>query len=238
MVAALNRLVGNSSTAAVIETVGGLSIRADRPLVVATDLAPFPSQMREGDVIEVPVGGRHWHYVAVRGGIDTDLVLGSRSTDTLSGLGGPTVIDGTRLAVGRGPVEPIIADVAPVSQSAEPIGWTWGPRAEWCGSGWPGSSWTVSDTSRVGVRLAGRPIERIRDDELPSEGLVRGAVQVPPDGQPVMMLADHPTTGGYPVIAVIDPVDVARLAHTAPGGRVRIARQVSPSPWNSARSTP
>ena len=58
-------------------------------------------------------------------------------------------------------------------------------------------------------------------DELPSEGLVEGAVQVPPDGNPIVMLADHPTTGGYPVIAVVDPADIAAVAQAAPGTTLR-----------------
>ena len=79
----------------------------------------------------------------------------------------------------------------------------------------------VASSSRVGVRLSGPVLTRVRIDELPSEGLVTGAVQVPPDGQPVVMLADHPTTGGYPVIAVVDDADVDRLAQRPPGTTVR-----------------
>jgi allophanate hydrolase subunit 2 len=84
-----------------------------------------------------------------------------------------------------------------------------------------GGAWTVTNSSRVGVRLSGvRLVRRITRD-LPSEGLVRGAIQVPPDSDPVMLLADHPTTGGYPVIAVVDPDDVAAVAQTPPGGIVK-----------------
>ena len=75
--------------------------------------------------------------------------------------------------------------------------------------------------SRVGLRLAGVAVRAPVDDELPSEGLVAGAIQVPPDGQPVVMLADHPTTGGYPVIAVVDPDDLAALAQRRVGSTVR-----------------
>ena len=81
--------------------------------------------------------------------------------------------------------------------------------------------WSVTTASRVGVRLTGAELLRAVTDELPSEGLVRGALQVPPDGNPVMMLADHPTTGGYPVIAVVHPDDVAAVAQHAPGTSVR-----------------
>jgi allophanate hydrolase subunit 2 len=81
--------------------------------------------------------------------------------------------------------------------------------------------WTITNTSRVGVRLRGGSIERATSDELPSEGLVRGAIQVPPGGEPVMMLADHPTTGGYPVIAVVHPDDVAIVAQHSAGASIR-----------------
>ena len=83
------------------------------------------------------------------------------------------------------------------------------------------AEWTVTAASRVGVRLGGPQLSRTTQAELPSEGLVIGAVQVPPDGQPVVMLADHPTTGGYPVIAVVDEDDVGRLAQRPAGSTVR-----------------
>nr|BFE81914.1 hypothetical protein GCM10020093_045150 [Planobispora longispora] len=75
------------------------------------------------------------------------------------------------------------------------------------------------DSNRVGVRLRGAALERVRDGELPSEGMVAGALQVPPDGQPIVFLADHPPTGGYPVIAVLSPADLARAAQLRPGTR-------------------
>ena len=77
------------------------------------------------------------------------------------------------------------------------------------------------DVSRVGARLDGPPIARRIDDELPSEGLVTGAVQVPADGRPVVMLADHPTTGGYPVLAVVDEASLATVVQARPGTALR-----------------
>jgi allophanate hydrolase subunit 2 len=73
----------------------------------------------------------------------------------------------------------------------------------------------------VGLRLDGAALERTRDDELPSEGLVLGAVQVPPSGQPLVFLNDHPTTGGYPVVGVVDTDDLWRCAQLRPGDEVR-----------------
>jgi allophanate hydrolase subunit 2 len=82
----------------------------------------------------------------------------------------------------------------------------------------------VTESSRVGVRLSGVRFTRRITRDLPSEGLVRGAVQVPPDSDPVMLLADHPTTGGYPVLAVVRADDLWRCAQLRPGDEVRFAR--------------
>ena len=76
-------------------------------------------------------------------------------------------------------------------------------------------------SNRVALRLTGAPLERAVPDELPSEGVVLGAVQVPADGQPLIFLADHPTTGGYPVVAVVGDADIDRCAQARPGTAVR-----------------
>jgi allophanate hydrolase subunit 2 len=82
--------------------------------------------------------------------------------------------------------------------------------------------WTVAaDSNRVALRLTGEALVRRREGELPSEGLVLGAVQVPPDGQPLVFLADHPTTGGYPVVGVVDAADLWQCAQLRPGEPVR-----------------
>jgi allophanate hydrolase subunit 2 len=105
-----------------------------------------------------------------------------------------------------------------------------GPRADWCDlTGLADGAWTVSSRSnRVGMRLEGRAIRRrppYADRELPSEGMVPGAVQVPPGGEPVVFLADHPVTGGYPVVAVLTPEALTRAAQLRPGQRVRLRRR-------------
>ena len=184
--------------------------------------------MRDGDELTIGIGLRQWHYVAFRGGVAVDPILGSRSTDTLGRIGPPPIVANDRLALGPEPTAPVSGDVAPIAEPKVHPRVSAGPRVDWFVDGsferFTTEEWTVAAASRVGVRLAGPALERSRFDELPSEGLVRGAIQVPPDGQPVMMLADHPTTGGYPVIAVVDPDDVAVVAQVLAGGSVRFRR--------------
>jgi allophanate hydrolase subunit 2 len=101
-----------------------------------------------------------------------------------------------------------------------------GPRRDWLTpTAWTAltsEDWALStDSDRVGLRLAGPRLSRARTDELPSEGLVPGAVQVPPDGVPVLFLTDHPVTGGYPVLAVVTTDDLPAVAQLRPGDGVR-----------------
>ena len=234
-----NRLVGNDPAAAVLEvTAGGLQVRAGRALLVAVTGAPAPVTvdgraapfdapltLHAGQVLGLgipPVGLRS--YLAVRGGIGVPPVLGSRATDTLSGLGPEPVRSGDVLPVGGLAAEEPVVDVAPVrAPSTRPVLRVLpGPRRDWlAAAAWTAltaQDWTVSpDSDRVGLRLAGPRLDRARTDELPSEGLVPGAVQVPPDGAPVLFLADHPVTGGYPVLAVVATADVGAAAQLRPG---------------------
>ena len=238
-----NRLVGNDDAAAVLEvTAGGLRIRTERTVLVAVTgaiaavtadgrAAPFgaPLTLAPGAVLALgvpPVGLRT--YVAVRGGIDVPPVLGSRSTDTLSGLGPAPLAPGDRLPVGDLAGEEPFVDVAPVRppSSAPVLRVLPGPRRDWLDpAAWSALTtelWTVTaDSNRVGLRLAGPELTRTRTDELPSEGLVPGAVQVPPDGAPVLFLADHPVTGGYPVLAVVATADLGAAAQLRPGDSLR-----------------
>jgi biotin-dependent carboxylase-like uncharacterized protein len=220
-----NRLVGNPDGAAVLETVGGLVLCAVSPVVVASDVESVARVLAPGDTLHVDVGGRQWHYVAVRGGVDVEPVLGSRATDTLSGLGPRCVAAGQQLPIGDEPSTAPVGETWPVRPPPDVIRLTRGPRADWFTSealATLAGVWTVSDASRVGIRLAGPALERAIDRELSSEGLIRGAIQVPPDGAPIMVLADHPTTGGYPVIAVVHPADVAALAQHLVGSTVTL----------------
>ncbi|MFI5690902.1 biotin-dependent carboxyltransferase family protein [Kribbella sp. NPDC051586] len=234
-----NRLVGNLPGAAALEvTFGGLALHADADLVVAITGAPCtgvplnaPAAVRSGELLRLgtPSTGLRT-YVAVRGGIDVPPVLGSRSTDLLSGLGPAPLTANQTLPVGRS-VEPMPGvDLAPV---AHPAGGevvlrvTPGPRRDWfTDAGWSAlrsQTYHVSSNSnRVGVRLDGSPLERARTDELSSEGMARGAIQIPPSGTPVIFLADHPVTGGYPVIAYVADADLDACAQVRPGQPVRL----------------
>ncbi|MEU6413835.1 biotin-dependent carboxyltransferase family protein [Microbispora sp. NPDC046933] len=172
-------------------------------------------------------------YLAVRGGIDVPEVLGSRATDLLSGLGPERPAPGSVLPVGPAPAEFPVADLAPVPEPVpgpEPgvlmLDVIPGPRHDWFEPGALAALCAepyevTAHSDRVGMRLRGPRLERARDGELPSEGMVPGALQVPPSGQPTLFLADHPVTGGYPVIAVVRDHHVDRAAQARPGQRIR-----------------
>lgn len=248
-----NRLVGNPAGAAGLEiTVTGCALRLPAGGTVAVTgavarlrVAGEPVELRmavtvpAGAVVEVGPARRGVRsYLTVAGGIDVPPVLGSRATDTLSGLGPAPLRDGDVLPVGEasptGDVPPngdgpLTGDVPPVGD-VPPAGAELhltvrlGPRDDWFTPAaietLLGTAYTVSPMSnRVGVRLTGAALTRAVAGELPSEGVVLGAVQVPADGQPLIFLADHPTTGGYPVIAVVE--DVSPLAQARPGTTLR-----------------
>ena len=235
-----NRLVGNGPDAALLEvTGGGLELTTDAGAWVAVTGAPVPVDVdgagRGCDRAEwLPPGGRLRlgapttgvrSYVAVAGGIAVRPVLGSRSTDTLAWVGPPRVEDGHALPVGvpEGPPAPLDTPRPP---RPGPVRVSPGPRADWFAADalarLCASAYTVAaDSNRVGLRLDGEAPVRVRDEELPSEGMVLGAVQVPPGGQPVVLLADHPPTGGYPVLAVVHPDDLWLCGQLRPGERLR-----------------
>jgi biotin-dependent carboxylase-like uncharacterized protein len=236
-----NRLVGNPAGAAVLETtMGGVTFSVAAAMTLAVTGAPSPVSvdgrsvafgeavsLREGEVVAVgPATAGVRAYVAFAGGISVEPVLGSRSTDTLAMVGPPVPKAGAVLPVG--PAYGVPGDATPTQR--RPTGdvllrYDPGPRADWL-EPLPRAAYTVAEESnRVGLRLAGDPLARIRHDELPSEGIVLGAVQVPASGQPLVFLNDHPTTGGYPVVAVVAPEDLPRCAQLRPGDTVRFLRR-------------
>lgn len=237
------RLVGNTPGTAGLEVLlGGLRVRAtDGCWVAATgaeaDLRVDGRAVATGRSVRVPAGSEvvlgvpargARTYLAVQGGVAVAPVLGSRSTDTLSGLGPPAVRAGDVLPLGAPSGPP--ADVeAPGRAPDGPLRVHPGPRADRC-AGDPvdllaGRTWRVGGQSdRVGLRLEGGTLRRTGPGEVASEGVVLGAVQLPPSGEPVVFLADHPTTGGYPVVAVVEPVDLWRCAQLRPGDPLTFTR--------------
>ncbi|MEU7789335.1 biotin-dependent carboxyltransferase family protein [Amycolatopsis sp. NPDC049159] len=236
-----NRLVGNAEAAAGIEALlGGLSVRFTAPATLAVtgpavpvsvdgrafgSHTPVPVRAGQTLAIGTPTTGLRC-YLAVSGGIAVEPVLGSRSRDVLSGIGPEPLHAGDVLPLGSPTGIPAGADVVvPVPAPGElvvPV--TLGPRDDWLDDAAGGLSawWTVTaESNRVGLRLDGTPLRRAIDGELPSEGVLTGAIQVPPNGRPVVFLADHPTTGGYPVAAVVRATALSALAQTRPGTRVR-----------------
>jgi len=242
-----NRLVGNEPAAAVLETtLGGVAFEVSaatlfavtgaecpltvdgRPVALAEPvLAPPGARVRVGRATR---GVRS--YVAVAGGVEVVAVLGSRSTDTLAHVGPGVLRAGDVLPLGRPGGPPAGVDHGHARKYARPavLRVAPGPRDDWFHASalvtLTRSTYAVSgDSNRVGLRLHGPTLERSRRGELPSEGIVLGAVQVPASGQPLVFLHDHPTTGGYPVVGVVDPDDLWQCAQLRPGDEVRFTRR-------------
>lgn len=240
-----NRILGNSESAAAIEvTMGGFRATAIRDCWFAVTGAPgrvlLDGKDQDAYVAHPWRAGSELHldwftrgtraYLAIRGGVLEEEVLGSRSTNTLAGLGPSPLIVGVQLAIGEAtlaefPVSEVPIWAAP-GEDALDLELAAGPRADWFS---PGaletlfdSVWLVShDANRVGIRLEGPELARTHTGELPSEGMIAGAMQVPPNGQPVILGPDGPVTGGYPVIAVLTERSLNALAQARPGTQVR-----------------
>ena len=240
-----NRLLANPDDRATIEvTLGGFSARvcgggldiavtgADANPTV--DGIPFGTNsiahINDGQVIALstPRAGLR-SYLGVRGGIAVPETLGSRSYDTLSGIGPAPLRAGDVLPVGQPVGDRPEVDQAPVAALTEgpaELRMIPGPRYDWFidPDAVVRARWVASDRSdRIGVRLVGPALQsRWLGRQLPSEGAVRGAVQVPPNGQLVILGADHPVTGGYPVIGVVLDSDTDVVAQLRPGQPVRL----------------
>jgi biotin-dependent carboxylase-like uncharacterized protein len=241
-----NRLVGNPETAAGIESLlGGIWLQASASCTVAVTGPTVsvtvngvavdshtPVHLNADDVLTVstPRDGIRC-YLGISGGVEVPSELDSRSTDMLSGIGPEPLRPKDVLPLGT-PVDlPVGSDVlVPTVSPAElvvPV--LLGPREDWFGD--PAGqlnagSWTVSqESNRVGLRLAGTALRRdsaYDGRELTSEGVVTGSVQVPASGLPVIFLADHPVTGGYPVIGVVPLEALPALGQARPGTPVRL----------------
>lgn len=239
-----NRMLANPEGAAAVEvTLGGLDVEmvggpgwmcvTGAPCQVRVDDREVGShalfRVQDGSRVSLgqPSAGLR-SYLAVRGGLDVPEVLGSRSWDALAELGPEPLTEGDELPVGQVPTEQPSVDSVPPPDMSGPVVLraVRGPRDGWVED--PDllttTTWTASEQSnRVGIRLTGGSVRhREKDLQLPSEGACPGAVQVPPDGEPVLFLADHPLTGGYPVVAVVLADDVDRAAQVRPGQELRL----------------
>jgi len=248
--AAVNRAVGNRADAAALEcTVAGPLLEFLAPVHFAVAGADLGAVLERADLGDWPLprgasvlarpGNRLRFtgrrdgcraYVAFRGGIDVPPVLGSRSTDLASGFGG---LDGRALRaddrIGLLPAsggEPVRSRAVPQAGSVR-VRVVLGPQEQHFAADTLGrffaDAWRVAATSdRIGLRLEGEPLRHHGAAEILSDGMVPGSIQVPPDGRPIVMLADGPTTGGYPKIATVLASDLPLLAQLVPGeGEVR-----------------
>ena len=241
-----NRLVGNDDNSGALEaTLAGPTLRFDlaepRGVAIAgadlgarldgLSVAPGQARMaRPGSLLRFAgrVAGMR-AYIAVAGGIEADRLLGSVATDLRSrfgGLGGRPLRADDPLVLGSDPNHGLYG-LIPYAPASGPIRVLAGPHLDrfvddaldaLCGS-----TWTVSRAAdRTGLRLEGSRIQHApRGAEVASLGLPAGAVQVPPDGLPIVMLADRPVTGGYAVLACVARADLPRLAQLGPGDPVR-----------------
>jgi KipI family sensor histidine kinase inhibitor len=227
--AAANEAVGNRPSAAAIEVpLGSVGLRARGELWVSVD-GEAPVRLADGEEWRIAPVSRAVRYVAVRGGIDVPAVLGSRATllvARMGGLGGRLlrardVLPVGAEAQGEGAGAPRGEDGAEAAVVVDP-----GPHVDRFPEGaleaFLSSPFGVSRLwDRVGVRLEGAKIPRDRPDLALPVPMVRGAVQVTTDGTPIVLGPDHPTTGGYPVLAVVRPSSWGAFARRRPGESVR-----------------
>ena len=256
-----NRLVGNSPSAAAVEAVaGGLQVQAVGDQILAVTGAPAeltvkgatgepedadaylernialaePFVLLDGELLTFGPPRRGFRsYLAVRGGVEAEQVLGSRSTDTLSGLGPAPLAAGDFIHAGEATESRVVSnpEVQPdfPGEGVAVLDVVPGPREDWFDAAAVASfyrqEWEVTPRSnRIGMRLAGQALARSRQGELASEGTVAGALQVPPEGMPVLFLADHPVSGGYPVIGVVVDHQLDLAGQVPIGGRIRFRR--------------
>ncbi|MFC9561474.1 biotin-dependent carboxyltransferase family protein [Agromyces sp. NPDC056965] len=240
-----NRLVGNPDGAAGLELLmGGFRARFGAETWIAVTgawgrvtldghrVAPYTAARAvAGSVLEIGPADRGARYVlAVRGGIDEPMELGSRSRDTLSAIGPVPVAAGRVFELGPVPAAsvPLLDREAafPPPAGAVTLALLPGPRADWFTDAARialfDADWRFSEQAdRVGARLVGPALERRVTGELASEATVPGSIQVAGDGRPTILLADRPVTGGYPVIAIVAPASLDAVAQLRPGQEVR-----------------
>ncbi|MBS4079595.1 5-oxoprolinase subunit C family protein [Pseudomonas rustica] len=243
-----NWLLGNVLDVPVIEiTLGGFALIAEEDCLLALagadlgaqvdgqPLAPWRSfKLGKGQKLQFTqplLGARA--YLAAPGGFDAPKVLGSSATVVREELGG---LDGMGLPLAKGSmlsyygdslcVREVPVDLRPDLKSNAPLDLVLGAQiAQFSGQSLFyvfNSAWTLdSRADRMGIRLLGKALE-YQGLPMISEGIPLGAVQVPPDGQPIVLLNDRQTIGGYPRLGALTPLALARLAQCLPGAQVRL----------------
>lgn len=229
-----NLLVGNAENAAALEmTLAGATFEFESEAVVALTGADFGAGLPLWQAIPIQAGSKlecgatrsgARCYLAVRGGIAAPRVMGSASVHVMTGVGGRPLRKGDVLTVGDDAVRQprrAAARGAPVAERAVVLRVTPGPQADWFGSGWSGSSYVVAEESnRMGLRLRG-PAIASHPGHMLTEGVALGAIQAPPDGQPIILFVEHQTTGGYPKPGNVVSADFWRLGQLRPRDEVR-----------------
>ncbi|GAA3673462.1 biotin-dependent carboxyltransferase family protein [Nocardioides ginsengisoli] len=244
-----NRMLGNDESAPVVEvTNGGLVLTVDGPCLIAVTGAPLSVTVGARrrwthEVIAVGAGEQVAlgtprqglrSFLAVRGGFDVPPVLGSCSTDLLSGIGPAPLTAGTVLDVGlatdpRPTTDLVVAPPPPMPDEDVRLPVRIGPRDDWFEPEalrmlFRSRFEVTPDSDRIGVRLDGPSMPRRIRSELTSEGVVEGSLQAPPGGRLTVFGPDHPVTGGYPVIAVVRARALPMVAQLRPGQGVRFHR--------------
>lgn len=237
-----NRLAGNHDAAAALEMTGkgpmlrfesaGFIALAGAAVEASLDGQPLPPYQ----TVSVPAGAEltlgpihdGWRtYLAIGGGLKLPQVLGSVSCDTLSGLGSMPLAPGMRLPVGAQAGEPAFYMRSPPEYGSEArLRILAGPQQDWftgeaTAALLQGEYRVLAQSDRTGLRLEGPALLRRNQAELPSQGMVAGALQVPGDGQLIALLPNHGATGGYPVIANVISADLGVLGQLSPGARLR-----------------
>lgn len=233
---AANKALGNNAHAAVLEVTGTMPVlECMQPMTVA--IAGMDGvhcfEIKPGRQFKPePLQKGYRACMAFEGGIDVPLVMGSRSTyvpGRIGGLGGRPLKAGDIVPIGQGGSgihDAVLSYPAEACIRVMP-----GPEAHWFDceglQTFLGTSFSVSSKSdRIGLRLAGRELSFRSDIQMVSAALSFGTIQVPPSGLPIIMMADHPTTGGYPRIGNVVVDDLPRLAQLRPNDAIRFVEAV------------
>jgi antagonist of KipI len=236
-----NLLVGNAENAPALEmTLTGGEFGFERAAVIALTGSDFGSSVPMWQPVEIRPGeivrsgpARHGArcYLSVRGGLDVPLIMGSASVHVMTGVGGRPLRAGDVLPIGdtcvRRPRKPALG--VPSHHGMAYLRATAGPQARWFGEELYTAGYRVSEESnRMGIRLRGPalppPALLSQDGHMITEGVALGAVQAPPDGQPIVLFVEHQTTGGYPKPANVISADFWRLGQLRPRDEVRFER--------------